>query len=74
MLRSVRGGLLKICQTEGPPTLGEMVSHTGDPDIPVIMVCHTEGPHTPGKTVSHTGGTPGPYSPGNMGTWVPIFT
>ena len=31
-----------------------MVSHTGDPHIPVIMIHNTYGPHTPGKTVSHT--------------------
>ena len=30
MLRSVRGWLLKICHTEGPHTLGKMVSHTED--------------------------------------------
>ena len=68
--------------------LGEMISHTGNRHIPVIMVCDTDAPHTPRKTVSHTGGspflprdphipkkmgTPGHYSLGNVGTWVPIF-
>ena len=56
MLRSVTGWLLKICCTEGPLSLGEMASHTGDPHVLVLMVCHTDSPHTPGKTVSHTGG------------------
>ena len=64
MLRSV--SLLKIYHTEGPHTLGEMVSHTGDPHIPVIMVCHTDGPHPPGKKVSHKGG---PY----FHKGIPIF-
>ena len=31
------GWLLKIYHTEGSRTLGEMVSHTGDSHIPVIM-------------------------------------
>ena len=77
MRRSARGWLLKICHTEGPHTLGEMVSHTGDPHIPVIMVCHTDGPHTPEKTVSHTGGPHFhqgiPIFPGKWGPGVPIL-
>ena len=37
---AVRGWLLMICHTEGPHTLGEMASHTGDPHYPVKMVSH----------------------------------
>ena len=57
--------VLKICHTEGPYTLEEMVSHTGEPHfhqfkdshIAVIMVCHT-------KVVGKQSGIQG----------VPIFT
>ena len=47
MLKSVRGSLLKILHTEGPHTLGKVVSHTGDAHV--NMVYYTEGPQTPGK-------------------------
>ena len=63
-----------MCHTEGPHTLGEMVSHTEDPHIPVIMVFHN---HCPTVLVSYTGGLiftkgsrengdPGSYFPGNI--------
>ena len=47
--------LIEDLPYRGSHTLGEMVSHTGDPHILVIMVCHKDGPHTSVKTVSHTG-------------------
>ena len=77
VLRSARGWLLKICHTEGPHTLGEMVSHAGNPHIPLILVSHTDCPHIPWKTVSHTGcphfhqGIP--IFPGKWGLQVPIL-
>ena len=80
MLRSVRAWLLKICHTDGPHTLGEMVSHTGDPHIPVIMVCHADGPHASGnlkQSAIQARGSPfsprDPHIPGKMGTQAPHF-
>ena len=86
MFRSVAKRLV-IEHTEGHHTLEEMVSHTGDSYIPVIMrwssySWENSQPYWGGGSTflprdSHIPGEmgpPGPHSPGNMGTRGPHFT